>query len=319
MTKKILLYTTPGAYGHFLDWCIRYFSTEDDLELPFGQGGNAHGKEQHKGWSDSEIVGHIVQQNYDQAVASTNRMTWVTHPSVHPAERVYQDFDHIVHVTVGMRHRQWLVNNIFDKVNLNQNPYQDYKQWTDNIADWKMQSQYTVNDWTRCQAYIGVHGKPNNWADYGQPSYRLMQKWQVRECLSFWNWQDIVDYTCFYNQGKPLAHEKTIHIDFYDLRQNFEHTITRMLTACDLPVIKQDFRRVYDAWITRQVHKDKDRMLIVIMKNIDTGLDFDFDEPLTFYDEIAIQKMLREKGYELKCDGLNTFPITMQQLRDIIV
>ena len=58
-------------------------------------------------------------------------------------------------------------------------------------------------------------------------------------------------------------------------------------------------------------------MLNDVAINLTNTKDFAFDH-LTCLDEIMIQKMLREKGYELKCDGLNTFPPTMNELRKII-
>ena len=85
-----------------------------------------------------------------------------------------------------------------------------------------------------------------------------------------------------------------------------------------MSVKKNNFDDIYHAWFSKQSHHDKDNLIRMIVESVTSTNNFALDN-LTCLDEIVIQHKLRTKGYEIKCNGLNTFPTTMQQLRDIIV
>ena len=41
-TSRTLIYFPMGCYGHFIHWCINYFSTDADMPLPFDDSGSSH-------------------------------------------------------------------------------------------------------------------------------------------------------------------------------------------------------------------------------------------------------------------------------------
>ena len=314
MTERTLIYFPPGCYGHFIHWCINYFSTDADMPLPFDDSGSSHLL------SIKQKIDHglvLLDKIYDN-IFKHDHPIWLAQPTRinqdvdQELKTICNDFDHII-IIHGQQHvPQWIANNNLTKTQT----YSKDPNHAFNLAYRKRNIKYFGRDvymeycmsqnWDRMKLYYKCFKD--------QPTENL-EIWQIRENLSHWHSKDF--YGHLGESAVLIDSDQTCLIDLYDICNHFEQTIKKILKKLKLPVLKQDFERVYNEWNKRQVHRHKDIMIRDIVINLTSNKDFVFDR-ITCLDEIIIQKTLREKGYELKCDGLNTFPTTMNELRKII-
>ena len=293
--ERTLIYYPAGAYGRFVEWCLEYFSSLEDFPMPFTTTNSAHDLPRYDDWNDIENYGLLLPQTYDFALQS-KRSVWSLQPGWGLEPQAFKDFQYVIHIHVDESNHQWIANNSLDKVTWKEVEGTEYMQWISN----KGMSAYGVNDWNRSRI----------WLEHYAPEHASNHKWQVREVMSYWDYKDMPDYTMFYQQMQP---ERCVSISVKELAENFTLTMRRVMRYMNLPVIKNNFDTVHDVWINKQIHQHKDHTL---SKIIELNEDFNFE--LSFIDEIAIQKSLREKGYEIQCDGLNTFPNNMKDLKNII-
>ena len=141
--------------------------------------------------------------------------------------------------------------------------------------------------------------------------------WILREFFSFW----IVD--CF-RDGYSLKDYRSIIadvvIDTQDIFLNFEKTFEKVCQALGLQInieqtiitkTHQDFlskQRFYSSQL-----KCQQWVYDAIKGNINT-----LTPCQTIFDESYVQYLLRELGYELRCDGLDIFPETATALHKLI-
>ena len=308
MTERILIQFPPGCYGHFIQWCIEYFGSKDDMPLPFESTGSSHRVRKHRG---------LTSHNYDDIYKHTEQKIWLSHATF-DVDVIAKDFDHVI-ILHSITHPLWVANNGMTKNGMKPTDYQSNmieEFHTDTGRRDQFFPLWRSENWDRMRIWCDVHLKIDHNSNNVYYDSDSMEVWQLREKLSFFDLKDIL--------GTPAPMENasqdhSIVIDILLIKEAFTLTIQRIMQFLNKPILKDNFDTVYESWIKQQVHSNKDNMINTICDNIRTNKDFVFDQPLTCLDEIVIQHKLRTKGYEIKCDGLNTFPTTMQQLRDIIV
>ena len=80
-----------------------------------------------------------------------------------------------------------------------------------------------------------------------------------------------------------------------------------------LPYDKLEY--IHNEMLKLQVHIGKDRLCRTIVAETLNGRYYDYsDKQLSLVDESWIQWELRNKGYEMYCDGLNEFPSNTEEL-----
>ena len=70
-------------------------------------------------------------------------------------------------------------------------------------------------------------------------------------------------------------------------------------------------------WITRQRYHNSQQRCNTWIQDVLSNNDT-VSPCQTMLDEAYIQHCLREKGYEIRCDGLDVFPTTSRDLRELI-
>lgn len=307
MTERVLIYFPPGCYGHFVYWCIKYFSTDEQVPLPFESTGSSHGIRQQSNSYNFNLDHH----NYNDIHESEHKL-WLTHWHCFDLNDIAKDFDHIIVLHSG-NNRLWAANNDLTKTKL------DFVDPNATMAnDQQKQIFHAVNDrgdlfekyyqssnWEKLRLWCNIWGKFDT---------DDMQTWQLREKLSFWDSKDLFGYNTVINEQLP---KHSTVFDITELKDNFTITIRRMMRSLNIPVLKNTFDSIHQTWIDKQQHHNKDQLVRMVAESITDTNNFALDN-LTCLDEIAIQHNLRIKGYEIQCDGLNTFPATMNELRKII-
>lgn len=276
-----------GCYGHWINWCIRYFGRGDDLPLPFKDTGSAHKVpvskffENAKGYLDDPGDGDIV--------------------AVHPVSEDKEILSDILAQITEKSHKTIFItpdknsallawNNKFTKVR---------DEWFAPYLD--QIKKDTHNGW----------GK--NWSD--------MATWERREFLSYYWWparlseHNVKTIGDFDYKDHTSLNLFTVRLS--GLRDDFAGTITKMLDYLDLKSKRDisELHRIYAIWAELQKHFYKDRLVEGIIESVvnDTYLEW---EPLSIIDEATIQMTLRDQHkLDLMCYDLDVFPTNTKSLK----
>lgn len=288
MTERNLILYAPGCYGHFIYWCMHYFTTDQPMPVPFDDAGRCH---------NIDRTGFIDKEYYNKIHDLPEQHLWFTHYHNIDINQVAKDFDTIIGLHGTNETLLWMANNDLCKTTVNATHETSYDPST----------MLKVENWERLRIWC------KRWLENFDND---LSDWQLRENFSYWNIEQLPGFQSIRTQECALDYVTPVNIA--QLKNNFESVIKSIIALLNMSVKKNNFDDIYHAWFSKQSHHDKDNLIGMIVESVTSTNNFALDN-LTCLDEIVIQHKLRTKGYEIKCNGLNTFPTTMQQLRDIIV
>jgi len=135
-------------------------------------------------------------------------------------------------------------------------------------------------------------------------------RWALREWISFW----IMD-----NMQSAYQYKAHAHITTGDLFNTDINVFPKLISRLGLTVTASDAIMKYNQqqWIAKQRYHNSQNKCNAWIHDI---LHF-VDTPTpcnTILDEAYVQYCLRDCGYEIRCDGLNIFPATSNELRELI-
>ena len=150
----------------------------------------------------------------------------------------------------------------------------------------------------------------SNWED--------KQPWELREWLSIWlhdqhlaetGYKDIINYT----------NDRVFKIPINKIRDDFVNTFQSLSKYLELDNIRttEDLEKLYKDWINNEKYLYKDKLIkdLVYATIYNTNKEM---LDLTIFDQADMQRRLRLEGYEIECHGLNEWPATTTQLRELI-
>jgi hypothetical protein len=141
--------------------------------------------------------------------------------------------------------------------------------------------------------------------NWGDTSY-----WVLREWASFW----IIDQLLAAYIPQPTV--KLTTNDLFDINKNvFSEIINRigLTVTTDSATMKVNQQQ----WIAQQRYHNSQHRCNAWVEDILN--DRNTPTPCqTILDEAYVQHCLREQGYEIRCDGLNNFPKTSSELKELI-
>jgi len=149
-------------------------------------------------------------------------------------------------------------------------------------------------------------------------SWQGNQKWELREFLSLYlydqntaetGYKDVVEYKS----------NKVFKIQINQIRDNFNAVFTELAEWLDIENVRtnNELTKLHADWIQNEPYLYKDKLIENIVDAIISNRILEMTE-LTITDESQIQHRLRNAGYEIKCYGLNEWPKTTTQLRELI-
>lgn len=149
-------------------------------------------------------------------------------------------------------------------------------------------------------------------------SWEDKNPWELREWFSLWlndqhmsesGYNDIVDYT----------NNRVFKVPINKIRDNFYNTYQSMAKFLDINVIRtaEDFDNLHKDWLANEKHLYKDRLIKELVHATIHNISIEMKD-LTIFDQADIQRRLRLEGYKIECYGLNEWPETTTQLRELI-
>lgn len=160
----------------------------------------------------------------------------------------------------------------------------------------------------------------NNTSDIVQwnPTYThwsQMKPWELREWFSFFYPQWIQEWL-----DAPGQVDSTwLKVSTRDILTNTQDTFAKIIAHSDLSA-KQDELTVFsNVWRDKQQYiLDEYQVINQIIQHTLNSTEFDW-EPRNIIAEAIVQQRLRTAGFEIQCDGLDTFPTNSSTLRSLLI
>lgn len=151
-----------------------------------------------------------------------------------------------------------------------------------------------------------------NWnANY--TSWNQMKPWEWREWLSLF----YVEWTQEWQQSRDQVPDYFLKIKNTDLLFDTESTFAGLFEFCKLTA-KPGLAEFVQEWQSRQQYiVDEFELLDQIITHTVTNQEFSWTH-INIVAEAIVQQRLRAAGYEIRCDGLNTFPTDAKTLYNLL-
>lgn len=294
MTVPILF--PGGAYGTYLEWCLTSLCSARELSSPFNTNGNSHN---YKGTHLSNM------QGWRQYLKRNNVVDFVRfHPKNDPTQsienhlnEILQSVDKVIYLYPDPDSVLLNINNSYNKT---------WNNWWEHM--WNHPLEFRLD---HDQLY-------KNWPIAPDTKIQDIAPWISREFLSLYlvpAWQSQVEWYFPDQWQSPRCRYVFIKNLLYD----FENTITDLVDFLSLD-IQQPVSRLlpyHDENIKLQKYINQDSICNQIITSISNNNFLSWD-PLPLLSESWIQWKLRELGYEIRCHGLDTFPTTSIQLKELL-
>lgn len=142
--------------------------------------------------------------------------------------------------------------------------------------------------------------------------------WAEREWLSLW-WYNQHNSEGCYEQIVDYYNDRVFKLPINQIRDNFVNSSQSMAAFLDLDVVrsKQEMEILHKDWTNNEPYLYKDKLIKELVYATINNVDKQINN-LTLLDEAEMQRLLRIKGYEVQCYGLNEWPTNTQQLRKLL-
>jgi hypothetical protein len=144
-------------------------------------------------------------------------------------------------------------------------------------------------------------------------SWEQMQPWEWREWFSLF----YTDWLQEWQQSVDQVPDYFLKIKNTDLLFETEQTMCNVIKFCNL-TLKPKLSEFIKEWQNKQQYIVDEFELLSQIVNCTLTQQYMSWEPTNIVAEAIVQQRLRSKGYEMKCDGLNTFPTNSKTLYNLL-
>lgn len=281
-----------GAYGTYLHWCLDTLTSNGPISKPFTNKGSSHIFRQ----------GHLgSMQGWNNFVSDLSTDRFVRfHPKTTRNESLSKNLDQICNQATNViylypDHESVLltINNMFTKI---------WDNWFDH----------------EFSAGLDPLVIYKNWPVNSEVPVSQLPRWVLREFLSMYlmpAWNDQVEW-------EHLLHWKRDNccvVTVTDLLTRFEFTLGRIQKFCQLEYQKNisDLLEYHQINLELQKFLTQDSTCRAIVDSI-IGSKLHTWDPLPLPSEAWVQWQLRNLGYEIQCNSLDTFPTNSVQLKELL-
>lgn len=291
-TSTIPIVFPGGAYGTYLHWCLDTLTSNNPVSSPFTSIGNSHN------FKD----GHLENmQGWNSFVLSPSEQLFVRfHPKTTRNESLSDNLDqvcaqanHVIYLCPDHQSVLLTINNMFIKI---------WDNWFDYTFSVELDPLIIYKNWP-VDAAVPVSQLP---------------RWVLREFLSLylmpaWNSQVEWEYSCYQNRDNCCV------VTVTELLTQIESTLTRIQKFCQLDYKRSvaDLLDYHQLNLGLQKFLDQDQICQNIINSIMENQLHTWGA-LPLPSEAWLQWQLRNKGYEIRCHGLDNFPTNSVQLRELL-
>lgn len=283
-----------GSYGNFVFWYLQWLQGKYDLNFrPWGKLNTSHL------WNRKE---HFISMD---ELSFTKARPALIHPRDKKECSLVDNLN--------------LILNVYSKIIL-LHPDKDTLIWNMNN---KYEKVYTGKVWTEYEKMeTPLLG---SWLDNQINTNEDFKKWNskenyaIREWLSLWARSQHIDEVEF-DTCRALNNPNILKISVSELRDDFISATEKIVNFVDITIVrsKEDILLLYNEWIEKQHHKNKDVIINNLIKDILNQTNSNMSN-LTLIDQAEIQRILRDDyGIQIRCYKLNDWPKTTNDLLPLL-
>lgn len=342
---NVILYTC-GAYGNFINWCCSYFSgLTNDINIPLTNVGSVHtmfpGKKHLRSpvqlteyLNSSESV-PFAQMHEESMLFTESTLIICSNDIIGSKYNILKNnlpniitkFNKIIYIYPTITSCSWYINNqyskprLFDELLSNGvvDPAETLRRFGFAEFDIKKSKVTGIESLRLDLSADSIEKILQGW---GHTSINKFALWELRELSSNYFYDRCMAGLLTTDEVDILKSKfpDILFIELDQLRDNFNNTIISILDKFEITLKnRSDIDQIYSQWIATQAHTTKDNQIDNIVLSTINNIDLDWSEyKLTFFDELFIQRKLKEQGYDLMCYGLNKFPTNTTILSSLL-
>jgi len=342
MANTNLIFFTPGCYGTFLEWALNYLMG-GLVVPPFSKTGSSHEFQGNMLFPPKRLFEYINNNksarfsrihpgNFKERLKNTgmeNELFHRQHKFLHMLEEdtdfLKTHFTHIVCLVRDQKARLWVDNNILYKCEIQAKDLPNLAKlgYTKEQLGWLLTKdpidklKHLITDEMTQPHSVFTKENLQGWNKDSLDEFDL---WELRELLSlYWFTISEAEFEGWEN-FKRISEHPIITVESFRQLDTFMSTVLEICKHFDVTAREDKLKKlekIYPVWRDKQIHMDKDQLCEQIANSVTNGEDIDWSkDKLSILDEAWIQKLLRERGNELRCYNLNDFPTNTKELRD---
>lgn len=283
-----------GCYGTYLEWALTTLSDSAEIVPPFTNTGSSH----------VFLGNHLANiEGWQQYLLANQFQQFMRfHPKQRKSQSLSENLDLVLE---SVDHMIYL--------------YPDQDSILLVINNWlsKVRSDWWSHDILGSEGLEKIH---SHWPSCAGLAADQIPIWVQREFLSFYLMPAWFDQVEWYHP-EVWQRKNCITITVSELLHNFESCITRIQKFAALSFVKdpgllQDYHTIM---LDLQKYKTQDRLCRQIVQTTVNDTMFDWsDQEIPLPSQAWIQWQLRNSGWDLKCDGLDTWPTNSVQLKNLL-
>jgi len=296
---KTMIAFQAGAYGSYLKWVLYTLLVDKPIQSPFKKS-TSHDLS----YIDTKLIqeGLVTKEHatIDQLLENNNLKLATIHPVT----------------TFGM---DWLeeVNKISKLVDRVIIPYIDHSTYLLGIHNYL----YKIwNDmWTGALAYVNRENLEKGWGVDTTVDLNIIPRWILREHHSmniFNSWEN----QCGWFAPTKFSKINCQYVFISDLFYNFLSTIESIKQFLGVEWIRDPIELLpyHKINISNQQYKNQDIIATQILQSVSNNVNFTWNAgDITLYTEAFVQRALQQQDIMLKCNGLNVFPTSTNELIEV--
>lgn len=278
-----------GCYGNFVAFTLEWMQDNYPVDFrPFTERKNSH-------------VG-AIKHRYTIDEAMTNPVNGAgLHPKIEQSDKIIANIEKLL--------------TVYDKVLLLYPALDDFL-WNCNNKLTKIFHDTSIKFPVRDveQAWFNA----NSCHFFDIDNWQSAETWVYREFLSFWLYDQHLAETG-YKDISNYNNDRVVKIQINQLRDNFHSTFKKIAQEMEISNVRSDddLSKLHSDWLENEPYLYKDRLIKEMVDAIINDVDTPMNE-CSIFDQADIQRRLRNAGYEIKCYGLNEWPSTTTQLRELV-
>lgn len=282
-----------GVYGTYLEWCLTTLCSDKDIKSPAGRSGNSHG------FAGKHLYNFAGWQRFLK-YKKTNLFVRF-HPKLTETESVTENLnrtcdqaEYVIYLYPDPNSILLCLNNFYTKI------YHDW--WSIQFLSGRADIESIYTNWPV------KRGTPIN----------EIPIWVRREFLSYYLIDVYYDQLDWYHPNK-WQRSNCIVVTVDKLLYNFEQTLTDIQSFCNLNFVKpiSSLESYHCQNLSSQVYLNQDQLCNDILTAVLSQTPLSW-QTLPLPSEAWIQRELRNLGYGIRCDGLDTFPTNSVQLKELL-
>ena len=294
MKNTNLIAFSGGSYGTYLEWALTTLCGIEPISDPGGKEGNSH---MFKGYHlrNMQQWNAYYRSSDEYKFARIHPKTMIDHSLIKNLDQLSRESVRVINLYPDNNTYLLVIHNYLLKI------------WDDL--------------WNGSLKYVKKEDIYDNWDVDRSLSLDQLPRWIQREYFSynlFSSWEAQVEW----DLAKVLPEKTNCRYFFvHDLLFDFETTMIKLQTYLNIEYVRpvRDIVPYHQQNIARQRFINQQALSESIIdaacyqKNIEWNRD-----DLTLFSEAWVQKQLRDKGFNLRCHGLDAFPNNSVQLTKLL-